>query len=176
MQNILKLFVVALVILAGITIAHKAASEPLNAPISSQNDEGGTLLVPGQYIALEWQISSDSTSLQSNKVFSVKELELCDDFKGIKQYACHKVTLEWGYAQFSYFDKIIQKESSWNHLAQNSKSTAFGLAQFLNSTWSIKHPKTTDPQKQIDAAIDYISDRYSYPQAAWEFHIKNNWY
>jgi hypothetical protein len=174
MSSLIKLFVIALVVLAGIAIGHRVSSEALYAPISLQNDEGGTLLVPGQYKAPEWQISRQGTSLESGKVFKVEALELCDSFHGIKNYACQKVVLEWGYEQFLYFDKIIQKESSWNHLAINKESGACGLVQSLpcskiGNNWQ-------DPQVQIDWGIEYIRDRYGNPKKGWEFHIKNNYY
>lgn len=71
MEKLLKLFVIALVILMGIAIAHRSAAEEPKASKTIENTEDGTLLVPGQYNAPTWQISSDSMSLQSNQVFSV---------------------------------------------------------------------------------------------------------
>lgn len=83
----------------------------------------------------------------------------------------------WTGAQWAALDALIQKESSWNPNAQNPTSTAYGLFQFLNSTWSgVGAVKTSDPGGQINAGLKYISQRYGTPSAAWAFHQRNNWY
>ncbi|MDD5486676.1 MAG: transglycosylase SLT domain-containing protein [Dehalococcoidales bacterium] len=72
---------------------------------------------------------------------------------------------------------IIQKESGGNPTAQNKKSSAYGLMQFLDNTWgNYGHQKTSDPVQQIAAGIDYIKKRYGTPQNAVAFHQKNGWY
>lgn len=79
--------------------------------------------------------------------------------------------------EWYYFDKIITKESHWKSDAQNPHSTAYGLAQFLNSTWkSVGCVKTSDPYTQIDCAILYIDQRYGSAEKAWQFHTINNFY
>lgn len=95
----------------------------------------------------------------------------------VKEFAERRVTETFGTGQWKYFDKIVIKESNWNNEAQNPESTAFGLMQFLNSTWSIVGcKKTTDAYTQIDCGITYIKQRYNTPQVAWRFHLQNNWY
>lgn len=68
----------------------------------------------------------------------------------------------WNYEIHApYLVKLADVESTFNPLAQNSRSTAFGLFQFLNKTWhgtGIK--KTSDPVLQTRAAIRYIEGRY----------------
>ncbi|WP_353740065.1 transglycosylase SLT domain-containing protein [Phosphitispora fastidiosa] len=72
---------------------------------------------------------------------------------------------------------IIGEESSGNPTAQNPKSTAYGLMQFLDSTWgNYGYQKTSDPVKQVVAGIDYIKKRYGTPQKAVAFHQQNGWY
>jgi len=71
---------------------------------------------------------------------------------------------------------LIGKESSWNPNAQNKGSTAYGLFQFLNSTWGPYGSKTSDPAGQARAGLKYIQDRYGDPSKALAFHKKNNWY
>ena len=64
-----------------------------------------------------------------------------------------------------------------NPLAQNPKSTAFGMFQFLDSTWEgYGIPKTSDPVQQMQAGIRYIKARYGTPERAVQFRIKNGWY
>lgn len=66
---------------------------------------------------------------------------------------------------------------TWNPLAQNPNSTAFGIAQFLNGTWKgTGFQKTTDPVTQIRAGLTYIKSRHGNPRNALAFHNQNNWY
>jgi len=73
-------------------------------------------------------------------------------------------------------NKLISKESSWDPNAQNKGSTAYGLFQFLNSTWGSYGAKTSDPAGQARAGLKYIQDRYGNPENAWRFWKKNRWY
>ena len=80
-------------------------------------------------------------------------------------------------AQSSCLNQLWQRESGWNPKAQNPRSTAYGIAQFLDSTWAgTGIAKTSDPNRQIDAGLIYIENRYGTPCAAWDFHQANNWY
>jgi len=75
-----------------------------------------------------------------------------------------------------YFN-IIDRESKWNPLADNPKSTAFGLAQFLDSTWElVDAKKTNNPYAQIDAMIKYVNLVYEDGCKAWEFKKYKGWY
>lgn len=104
-----------------------------------------------------------------------QELEI-KDFSP-QAYAHYRVVEVWGEEQFSYFDTLVMKESKWVPTAQNPKSTAYGIPQFLDSTWAtVGCEKTDDPHVQIDCMIDYVSERYDTPENAVEFHTKNNYY
>jgi hypothetical protein len=75
-----------------------------------------------------------------------------------------------------YFE-IIDRESDWNPLAQNPKSTAFGIGQFLNSTWKlVDYKKTKDPYDQIDAMVLYVKLIYGDGCNAWHFKSHHGWY
>ena len=72
---------------------------------------------------------------------------------------------------------IVQKESGWDPNAQNPTSTAYGLFQFLDSTWAETGiGKTSDPKRQGEAGARYIKSRYGDPLAAQQFWQANNWY
>ena len=72
---------------------------------------------------------------------------------------------------------IVQKESGWNPNAQNPSSTAYGLFQFLDTTWAETGiSKTSDPKLQAEAGARYIDRRYGSPTAAKSFWEANNWY
>jgi len=74
-------------------------------------------------------------------------------------------------------DWLIQHESSWNPNAQNPGSTAFGLFQFLDSTWaSTGIGKTSDPRLQAEAGMRYIRSRYGNPIGARSFWQGHHWY
>jgi soluble lytic murein transglycosylase-like protein len=89
-----------------------------------------------------------------------------------KQMAHKSVMAQWGTKkEFACLDRLIHHESKWNHLALNKSSGAFGLFQFLPSTWgNYKYPfKPRDPAIQIKAGLRYITKRYETPCNAWQF-------
>ena len=80
-------------------------------------------------------------------------------------------------AQSSCLNQLWQKESGWNPKAQNPSSTAYGIPQFLNSTWAgTGIAKTSDPYRQIDAGLVYIQKRYGTPCKAWAYWQSHRWY
>jgi hypothetical protein len=78
--------------------------------------------------------------------------------------------------QFSAIDYIFTHESGWNPNAQNPTSSAYGIPQFLNSTWAQYGGKTSDPATQIRDGISYMRDRYGSPNAAAGFWQGHHWY
>lgn len=83
----------------------------------------------------------------------------------------------WTGREWDSLYALIMKESGFNNLAQNPTSTAYGMFQFLNSTWAgVGFSKTSDPKLQALAGFAYIADRYGSPSAALAFHNRNNWY
>lgn len=83
----------------------------------------------------------------------------------------------WGANDLAAWYTLGMKESGWNNNAQNPTSTAYGIGQFLNSTWgSYGIPKTSDPKLQVEAMARYIKARYGSPSAALAFHNAHNWY
>jgi len=84
----------------------------------------------------------------------------------------------WGTGeQWEALSWIIFKESSWNPNAQNPKSTAFGLFQFLNQTWTgYGCVKNNDVENQTRCGIKYIQKRYGDAVSAQKFHLSRGWY
>jgi hypothetical protein len=79
--------------------------------------------------------------------------------------------------QFSCLESLWGKESGWNPNAQNPSSTAYGIAQFLNSTWAgTGIAKTSDGYRQIDAGLVYINKAYGSPCGAWSHSKSTGWY
>jgi hypothetical protein len=84
----------------------------------------------------------------------------------------------WGKgAQWDALVKLVNAESGFRNTAQNPTSTAYGMFQFLNSTWKgYPYPKTSDPRKQAVDGLMYVKNRYKNPIGAWKFHQSHNWY
>lgn len=79
--------------------------------------------------------------------------------------------------QWDALNGVVMLESGWCNTAQNPGSTAYGIGQFLDTTWStVGYSKTSNPAGQIAAMLAYIKKRYSTPEAAYSFHIANGYY
>jgi hypothetical protein len=75
----------------------------------------------------------------------------------------------WDRTQRSCIHKLFMKESRYDHLADNPKSTAFGIGQVLKET-------SKEPDMQILKAYKYIEHRYQNPCRALAHHSRKNWY
>lgn len=105
------------------------------------------------------------------------EIAIPSELEAHKHYAYKQVVEKWGLEEWESFNAVVNKESGWNHLAQNPHSTAFGIGQFLNSTWkTVGCVKTIDKDIQIDCMIKYIEKSYQTPSKTLAFHRRNNWY
>lgn len=79
--------------------------------------------------------------------------------------------------QWQCLDMLWESESHFNPKALNMSSKAFGIAQFLPSTWgNYNVKKTTQTGLQIKYGLNYIFARYHTACAAWQFHKKHGWY
>jgi hypothetical protein len=84
----------------------------------------------------------------------------------------------WGGSQFGCLDTLWQRESGWDHTADNPSSSAYGIPQALpgekmavfGDDWR------TNPVTQIRWGLDYIESRYGSPCAALQHSNANNWY
>lgn len=86
-------------------------------------------------------------------------------------------TMGWTGADWDALLELWSCESQWIHTAQNPTSTAFGIAQFLDSTWAgVECVKTSDATEQMRCGLQYIKNRYRTPSVAMQFHLDNNWY
>ena len=80
-------------------------------------------------------------------------------------------------SEFSCLESLWGRESGWNPNAQNPTSTAYGIPQFLDSTWAgTGIAKTSDGYRQIDAGLIYINNRYGSPCGAWAHSQSTGWY
>jgi hypothetical protein len=90
-----------------------------------------------------------------------------------QSYALSKV----GSQQFSCLESLWGRESGWNPNAQNPSSSAYGIPQFLDSTWaSTGIAKTSNGYRQIDAGLSYLDSRYGSPCGGWAHSQSTGWY
>ncbi|MBP2211081.1 phage-related minor tail protein [Rhodococcus ruber] len=82
-------------------------------------------------------------------------------------------------SQWDAVDWIVGKESSWNPMAVNPSSGAFGLFQLNPSSGTLQQylpDRNPNPQVQGAAGARYIKDRYGDPLAAKAWWVDHNWY
>ncbi len=84
----------------------------------------------------------------------------------------------WGNDQWMCLDSLWQKESNWNHQAQNRSSGAYGIPQSLpgSKMASVADDWRTNPATQITWGRNYIEGRYGTPCGAWDHSKRKNWY
>lgn len=83
----------------------------------------------------------------------------------------------WGTgSQWSALYALEMSEAGFNNLAQNPSSTAFGMGQFLDSTWSGYGPKTSNPTLQAKYMMEYIKNKYQNPVNADRHENQFHWY
>lgn len=80
--------------------------------------------------------------------------------------------------QWRYLDALWQRESGWNHLAENRSSGAYGIPQSLPATKMavVGSDWRTNPVTQIRWGLAYIAARYGNAQQAWEHSERVGWY
>lgn len=72
--------------------------------------------------------------------------------------------------QYVCISRLWYLESRWNNKSNNNKSSAYGIAQVLDT-------KSNDPYKQIDAGLRYIAHRYNNDGCkALAHHNKHGYY
>jgi hypothetical protein len=90
-----------------------------------------------------------------------------------KAYA--KALMKWEYPHWNKSEwralaKLWGKESGWRQHADNPNSTAYGIAQILNTK-----PHTPAPL-QVERGLAYIQHRYEKPSKAWAHWRAKGWY
>jgi hypothetical protein len=102
-------------------------------------------------------------------------------FTGDAQGLALEMVIAEGWPESEFTDclePLWQKESGWNHLAQNPSSGAYGIPQSLPGSKMASHGSDwqTNPATQIAWGIDYIKGRYGTPCGAWAHSQSVGWY
>lgn len=121
-----------------------------------------TLVEPlvGQSAIAESQSVYEKTVLRKYHLERIKELNTPRNL-AIRMLS----TYGWNEDEFLCLEPLWEKESNWNPLADNPRSSAYGIAQLLGET-------SDDPVSQMHNGMRYISDRYGTPCEAWKFWQK----
>lgn len=84
----------------------------------------------------------------------------------------------WSTSEFQCLEVLWQRESGWNHLAQNPSSGAYGIPQSLPGSKMASHGADwrTNPATQIAWGLDYIQGRYGTPCGALGHSNARGWY
>jgi hypothetical protein len=155
---------------AAITLPKPPSTKPFGTPLSTAADavmqrvydEASAFVSANTFIASEGEGSAMSPSGGGN--VAMRNLG-------------RMIATQMGFGnQFGAIDSIFTRESGWNPNAQNPTSTAYGIPQFLNSTWAQYGGKTDVPAEQIKDGIRYMVDRYGSPAGAASFWNRNHWY
>ncbi len=100
-----------------------------------------------------------------------------------KELAEERVEQTFGKGQWKYFEKIIQKESSWFHtgyhypeISGKRISSAVGLCGTLVKTHNLPDSFIDNVPYQIDWCIKYAKERYGTPEIGYKFHKENNYW
>ena len=110
--------------------------------------------------------------VQDKKIYDspLKNQRVPDTARG---YARSMVSAE----EYEALQELIMLESSWNPEAQNPKSTAYGLGQFIDQTWDVVGiEKSADYRIQLIATHKYVMKRYGSWVKALEFRKANGYY
>lgn len=84
----------------------------------------------------------------------------------------------WSSSQCADLGRLWEKESGWNHRAENRSSGAYGIPQALpgSKMGTVAADWRTNPATQIKWGLSYIKGRYGSPSNAWAHSQRVGWY
>ena len=126
-------------------------------------------------------VSTSATGSAIQEEEEEEEEEVPEEFEGDPKGIALQMVLDegWGAEEFNgCLEPLWEKESNWNHTAQNASSGAYGIPQSLPGSKMATHGDDwqTNPATQIAWGIDYIKGRYGTPCEAWAHSQSIGWY
>ena len=124
-------------------------------------------------VALEY-INVNTTRTDAKKALASTYVKYFDaqTIAFLTEYSSGKSMTEW-----KCLNSLWSHESHFNPKARNMSSGAYGIAQFLPSTWgNYNVAKTPEARLQIKYGLHYIQKRYGEACNAWKFWQEHGWY
>jgi tRNA(Met) C34 N-acetyltransferase TmcA len=116
-----------------------------------------------------WLVKSIHPEVGCVKLFAIQPMDHKTKAKIFARYRVNEM-FKNGDRQWSALAKLWGKESAWNYKAKNPHSSAYGIAQVLNT------PRNSTIEYQVNKGLKYIAHRYGTPERAWAFWQRNGWY
>ncbi len=161
----------AIILWSGITSPTGSIPGTLKS-ILSGTAPGATVTTPGTALSNVADTTSGNASIPSPSAGT--------SGAAANQAIAQKLAASYGWSTGQQWNALValwNRESGWSNTAQNPTSTAYGIAQFLDSTWAtVGATKTSNPTLQIVAGLAYIKMRYGSPVNAWNHEEAIGWY
>ena len=111
-------------------------------------------------IALTFSVHDNSVKPVSQRVAPAGEVIAYYENE-YQHYAIELLNEQGNIEQWTCLYTLWTRESNWRPKAQNKSSGAYGIAQFMPSTWiNVGMKKTDDGIKQVEAGLLYIDRRW----------------
>ena len=168
----------ALVAVGGVLVWSGVENEPVTAIFRSLSagkaPAKGPVDLPDFYVT-----TAGTSSLTDNEALTGNLPTGATGSAAANQAIARMEAAPYGWATGQEWADLVSlwnRESGWSNTAQNPTSTAYGIAQFLDTTWAPYGPKTSSATLQIKYGLEYIRDRYGSPSAAWAHEESAGWY
>lgn len=139
-------------------------TSPISGSVSTDTTTGGT---------------GASTGSSFGGTLPIGDLGASSGTAASNQAIAKLLAAPYGWSTGANWNDLValwNRESGWNAKAQNPSSTAYGIAQFLDSTWAPYGAKTSSATLQIKYGLEYIKSRYGSPVNAWAHENSAGWY
>lgn len=121
------------------------------------------------------KLASQQAALNSMTGLAAAPTNVSGNQAIVKDMAAQKYG--WTGPEWDALYRVMMMESGFRNTAQNPTSSAYGMFQFLDSTWAgYGVAKTADPTLQTIAGLKYIQARYHDPLGALAHEQTFHWY
>jgi len=133
------------------------------------------LLCTALFVASTPQLAVASTMHQETPIKCSSIVKIKNSMSLSKSFAktyahSQMYKMGWSNGEWKSLLKLWTRESRWDPSAKNPHSTAFGIAQMLNT------PHDSTIIEQVNSGLIYIKHRYKSPTMALKHHYRTGWY